>query len=47
MRISMSVSIKIFFRSIIYLAICAVLFLLSNFFLMRFSMLPIIWQNSM
>ena len=32
----MSVSIKIFFRSIIYLAICAVLFLLSNFFLMRF-----------
>ena len=36
MRISMSVSIKIFFRSIIYLAICAVLFLLSNFFLMRF-----------
>ena len=33
MRISMSVSIKIFFRSIIYLAICAVLFLLSNFFL--------------
>lgn len=36
MRISMSVSIKIFFRSIIYLAICAVLFLLSNFFLVRF-----------
>lgn len=36
MRSSMSVSIKIFFRSIVYLAICAVLFLLSNFFLMRF-----------
>lgn len=35
MRSSMSVSIKIFFRSIVYLAICAVLFLLSNLFLLH------------
>ena len=35
MRNSMSVSINIFFRSIVYLAICAVLFLLSNLFLLR------------
>ncbi len=35
MRSSMSVSVKIFFRSIIYLAICAALLLLSNLFLLR------------